>query len=220
MNEKEKRKSPLISILGYAKQRKKLIQISVVLSILSACFGLVPYIAVAVLLGKALDGTLSIAWAAGLTLLALLGFFLKYFLFSKSTLCSHKAAYEIIRNIRCAMMRKLSKLPMGKVQEKSSGELKSLVIDDVERLEGQIAHAIPEMAASILIPVLVFLFLMFVDWRMALAALGCAVLGNLVYYSMMFGRSEVMKEYVASNADMNATIVEYVNGIEVIRVFN
>lgn len=76
-------------------------------------------------------------------------------------------------------------MSMGTIQEKSSGEFKQLVIDDTERLEGQIAHAIPEMTASILIPIFVFAYLLFVDWRMALASLASAVLGNVIYYSMM-----------------------------------
>lgn len=220
MDKREKQQSPLRGILQFASQRKGLLRISVILSVLSSAFGMVPYAAVAVLLGKALDNALTIEWAVSLTLVALAGYFLKHFLYSKSTLCSHKAAYEIIQNIRCAIMRKMSKMSMGTIQEKSSGEFKQLVIDDTERLEGQIAHAIPEMTASILIPIFVFAYLLFVDWRMALASLASAVLGNVIYYSMMIGRSERMKEYMSANGDMNATIVEYVNGMEVIRMFN
>jgi energy-coupling factor transporter ATP-binding protein EcfA2 len=145
-----KRESPLKGILKFASQRKGLLRVSVVLSVLSSAFGMVPYASVAVLLGKALDSTLTATWAIGLTFVALVGYFLKFFLYSKSTLCSHKAAYEIIHNIRCAIMRKMSRVPMGTVQEKASGEFKKLVIDDTDRLEGQIAHAIPEIIASIL----------------------------------------------------------------------
>ena len=87
-------------------------------------------------------------------------------------------------------------------------------------MEGPLAHAIPEMTASILVPIFVILYLLVIDWRMALAALVSAILGNLIYYGMMFGRGEVMKEYMMSNANMNATIVEYVNGMEVIKAFN
>lgn len=61
---------------------------------------------------------------------ALAGFFLKHWLYAKSTLCSHKAAYEIIKNIRTAIMGKMSKVSMGTVQSKSSGEFKQLVMDD------------------------------------------------------------------------------------------
>lgn len=220
MGNKEKRESPLKGILRYASQKKGLIRVSVILSVLSSGFGMAPYVSVAILLGKALDNTLTAVWAMGLTLAALTGYFLKHFLYSKSTLCSHKAAYEIIRNIRCAIMRKMSKMSMGTVQAKSSGEFKQLVIDDTDRLEGQIAHAIPEMTASILIPILVFAYLFLVDPRMAFASLGSAVIGNIIYYSMMLGRGEMMKEYMPANGNMNATIVEYVNGMEVIRMFN
>lgn len=220
MNKKEKRESPLKGIFRFASQKKGLMKVSVVLSVFSSIFGMLPYFAVAILLGKTLDNTSTIAWTIGLTLAALLGYFLKHFLFSKSTLLSHKAAYEIIYNIRCAIMKKMSKSSMGDILEKPSGEFKQLIIDDTDKLEGQIAHAIPEMAASILVPLLVFIFLLFVSWPMALASLLAAVIGNLVYYSMMIGRSEMMKEYMFSNGDMNTTIVEYVNGMEVIRMFN
>ena len=215
-----KRESPYKGIFRFASQKKKQLRFAVVLSVLSSAFGIAPYITVAFLLGKAFDNSLTPECAIGLALTALIGYFLKHYLYAKSTLCSHKAAYEIIKNIRIEIMRKMSKVSMGTIQSKSSGEFKQLVIDDAERLEGPLAHAIPEMTASILIPVFVILYLLVIDWRMALAALASAIIGNFVYYGMMFGRNEMMAEYMTSNANMNASIVEYVNGMEVIRVFN
>lgn len=218
--ESGKRESPYKGILRFAKEKKSQLSFAVVLSVLSSAFGVVPYIAVAVLLQKALENSLTTTWAILLPVIALYGYLLKHALYAKSTLCSHKVAYEIIKNIRIAIMKKMSKVSMGTIQEKSSGEFKQLVIDDAERLEGPLAHAIPEMTASILVPIFVILYLLVIDWRMALAALVSAILGNLIYYGMMFGRGEVMKEYMMSNANMNATIVEYVNGMEVIKAFN
>ena len=218
--ESGKRESPYKGILRFAKEKKSQLSFAVVLSVLSSAFGVVPYIAVAVLLQKALENSLTTTWAILLPVIALCGYLLKHALDAKSTLCSHKVAYEIIKNIRIAIMKKMSKVSMGTIQEKSSGEFKQLVIDDAERLEGPLAHAIPEMTASILVPIFVILYLLVIDWRMALAALVSAILGNLIYYGMMFGRGEVMKEYMMSNANMNATIVEYVNGMEVIKAFN
>ena len=218
--ENVKRESPYKGIFRFAKEKKTQLSFAVVLSVLSSAFGIVPYIAVAALLQKAMGNSLTTTWAILLPVIALGGYLLKHVLYAKSTLCSHKVAYEIIKNIRTAIMKKMSKVSMGTIQGKSSGEFKQLVIDDAERLEGPLAHAIPEMTASILIPIFVILYLVAIDWRMALASLISAVLGNLVYYSMMFGRSEVMKEYMMSNANMNATIVEYVNGMEVIKAFN
>lgn len=220
MRKNIKKESPYRGILRFARGKKRQLCFAVTLAILSSAFGMVPYIAVASMLGRALTNNLTVIWAIGLSCAALAGYVLKHTLYAKSTLCSHKAAYEIIKNIRCAIMRKMSKISMGKVQEKSSGEFKQLIIDDAERLEGPLAHAISETTASILIPAFVILYLLVIDWRMALAALASAVIGNIVYYGMMLGRSEMMMEYMTSNANMNATIVEYVNGMEVIKVFN
>lgn len=219
-NERAKRESPLKGIFRFASEKKKELTFSVLLSVLSSVFGIVPYIAVAVLLQAALEGRLTMERVILLPVIALCGFFLKHWLYAKSTLCSHKVAYEIIKNIRTSIMRKMSRVSMGTVQSKSSGEFKQLIMDDADRLEVPIAHAIPEMIASTLVPVLVILYLLLIDWRMALAGLATAVIGNVVYYSMLIGRGEMMKEYMASNANMNSTIVEYVNGMEVIKAFN
>ena len=215
-----KRESPYRGIFRFASAKKKQLSFSVILSVLSSVFGIVPYIAVAALLQSALEGNLTMERVVLLPVTALAGFFLKHWLYAKSTLCSHKAAYEIIKNIRTAIMGKMSKVSMGTVQSKSSGEFKQLVMDDADRLEIPLAHAIPEMIASTLAPVLVILYLLFIDWRMALAALATGVIGNVLYYCMLIGRGDMMTEYMAANANMNGTIVEYVNGMEVIKAFN
>ena len=215
-----KRESPYRGIFRFASAKKKQLSFSVILSVLSSVFGIVPYIAVAALLQSALEGNLTMERVVLLPVTALAGFFLKHWLYAKSTLCSHKAAYEIIKNIRTAIMGKMSKVSMGTVQSKSSGEFKQLVMDDADRLEIPIAHAIPEMIASTLAPILVILYLLFIDWRMALAALATGVIGNVIYYCMLIGRGDMMTEYMAANANMNGTIVEYVNGMEVIKASN
>ena len=215
-----KRESPYRGIFRFASAKKKQLSFSVILSVLSSVFGIVPYIAVAALLQSALEGNLTMERVVLLPVTALAGLFLKHWRYAKSTLCSHKAAYEIIKNIRTAIMGKMSKVSMGTVQSKSSGEFKQLVMDDADRLEIPIAHAIPEMIASTLAPILVILYLLFIDWRMALAALATGVIGNVIYYCMLIGRGDMMTEYMAANANMNGTIVEYVNGMEVIKAFN
>ena len=218
--ERKKNESPLRSILKFAKLEKKNLHLAIVLSVLSAALGILPYIAVAIVLRSALYRSLTVNVAIILTLVALAGYLLKGILYAKSTMCSHKAAYEIIRNIRCQIMEKMARVSMGTVQQKSSGEYKQLIIDDAERLEYPLAHVIPELTAAVLVPVFIIIYLLTIDWRMALAALASSVIGFVVYYSMAFGRREVMKEYMESNAAMNGSLVEYVNGMEVIKAFD
>lgn len=125
--EKEKRPSLYKGILRFAGEKRSQLSLAVVLSVLSSAFGIVPYLAVAILLQKALENDLTTTWAILLPTLALCGYLLKHFLYARSTLCAHKAAYEIIGNIRTAIMEKLSRVSMGTIQSKSSGELKQLL---------------------------------------------------------------------------------------------
>ena len=217
---KQKKESPLRGILKFAELKKGQLQIAVLLSVLSSSAGILPYLATAAILNEALAGTLNGKRALLWALAAFAGYLLKGVLYAWSTMCSHKAAYEIIKNIRCRIMERMARASMGTIQRKSSGEYKQLIIDDVERLEYPLAHAIPELTASVLVPALVILYLLAIDWRLALAALASSVLGTLVYNGMMYGRSEVMMEYMQSNAAMNGAIVEYVNGMEVIKAFD
>lgn len=105
--ENGKRESPYKGILKFADEKKPQLSFAVVLSVLSSAFGIVPYIAVAVLLQKALENSLTTGWAILLPVIALCGYLLKHTLYAKSTLCSHKVAYEIIKNIRTTIMKKM-----------------------------------------------------------------------------------------------------------------
>ena len=114
--ENVKRESPYKGIFRFAKEKKTQLSFAVVLSVLSSAFGIVPYIAVAALLQKAMGNSLTTTWAILLPVIALGGYLLKHVLYAKSTLCSHKVAYEIIKNIRTAIMKKMSKVSMGTIQ--------------------------------------------------------------------------------------------------------
>lgn len=214
-----KRESPFKIIYGFAEEKRGKLTLATVLAVFGALCGIVPYLAVASLLQHALTGSLDVRAALGLAALAVLGYVFQKGLSARATLSAHEAAYEIIAHVRVRMLQKLSRVSMGTVQARSSGAYKQLIIDDAERLEIPLAHIIPEVTAAIATPLFVLAYLVIIDWRMALAALASGILGLAVYYCMMFGRNKMMQDYLASNMHMNATIVEYVNGIEVVRAF-
>lgn len=215
----KEKQSPLWGILSFAGQRKGQLWLSVVLSVLSVFCGLLPYVCIAWLITGFLDGDMSLVVAAALSAVAFAGYVAKGLLHTKATLSSHKAAFEIIRNIRVAIMEKMARLPLGTIQRKPSGEFKQVVIDETERLEYPIAHVIPELTSSILVPVAVVAYLFTIDWRMALASLVSTVIGLTVYGCMTIGRGPMMQRYMQANSDMNATVVEYINGMEVVKAF-
>lgn len=133
---------------------------------------------------------------------------------------SHDAAFNILRNLRCAMQSKLERQPLGTIQDKGTGTPKKLFIDDVDSIELLLAHALPEGLANLLVPAIVYVAMFFVDWKLALLSLCSLPLGILcsaIMYKVGMGR---MGAYYGSAQKMNVTIIEYVNGMEVVKVFN
>lgn len=133
---------------------------------------------------------------------------------------SHNAAYHTLKNLRVSLQVKLEGLPLGMIQEKGVGSIKKMFIDDIETIELPLAHAIPEGIANIAIPVLVFLGMFLADWKMALLALAVLPLGILAMMAMYKTGTGRMEKYYAAAHTMNRTIVEYINGMEVVKVFN
>ena len=133
---------------------------------------------------------------------------------------SHKGAYNTLKNIRVALQGRLEKQPLGNIQDMGVGSVKKLFIDDIDSLELLLAHALPEGFSNLAIPVVVFIFMFFIDWKLALLSLCSLPLGILSMGAMYKVGTSRMNAYYASAQKMNNTIVEYVNGMEVVKVFN
>lgn len=216
-----KKHSSIAGILEFAGQKKNSMVGSVFFAICSVVAGIIPYYAVSRLLigifeGENVSTHFILLWAG----VAFIGSVFKIVLYDKATLLSHKATFEILKNIRSAIALKLSRSSMGYLQSKSSGEFKQLIVDEVDKLEYPLAHTIPEFTSNLLAPIIIAIYLFTVDWRIALLALLTIPLGFLIYMLMMIGRGSLYENFIKANAHMNSTVVEYVNGIEVIKAFN
>ncbi|MEM6500733.1 MAG: ABC transporter ATP-binding protein [Cyanobacteria bacterium P01_C01_bin.89] len=130
---------------------------------------------------------------------------------------SHIAAYEILYDLRIELARKLGSLPLGYFTSRTTGEVKKIIHEDVEQLEQGLAHLIPDLVAGISVPILAGILLVLVDWRMTLATLGSAVLA-IGLFGFMMSRFD-MKGYNALLAKMNGAVIQYINGMKVIKAF-
>lgn len=133
---------------------------------------------------------------------------------------SHESAYHTLENIRISLQGKLEKQPLGTIQEKGVGAIKKMFIDDIETIELLLAHAIPEGLSNFAVPAFVFLAMFFVDWKLALLSLASLPIGMLAMGMMFQSGMSKMDDYYSSGRKMNNTIVEYINGMEVVKVFN
>ena len=133
---------------------------------------------------------------------------------------SHKGAYNTLRNIRFALQGKIEAQPLGSITDMGVGSIKKTFIDDIDNLELLLAHALPEGFSNIAIPVVVFITMFFIDWKLALLSLCSLPLGVVSMMIMYKVGTSRMNDYYSSAQRMNNTIVEYVNGMEVVKVFN
>lgn len=162
-----------------------------------------------------LTGNTILMWCT----VALVAYLVKVVFFGFSTMLSHHAAYHILEGLRLQVADRFLHAPLGEVTAHSIGEIKNIMTDKIEDIEPPLAHMIPEGSGHIMLPVVSLLALAAIDWRIALASL-VTVPFALVCMVLTFKISgKNFDQYNSSNAYMNSTIVEYIEGIEVIKAF-
>ncbi|MDO5551320.1 MAG: ABC transporter ATP-binding protein [Lachnospiraceae bacterium] len=208
-------------VLFYAGEYRRTTYAAAVVLLAAVLCSVVPFLFVYQLIDPLLNHQrLSAGYAAGRIAAIAICQLLYAVLYVYGLSLSHLAAYHTLENFRISLQGKLEKLPLGAVQEKGIGAVKKMFIDDIESIELLLAHALPEGIANLSIPVFVFAAMFFVDWKLALLSL-CSLPFGMGAMMMMYQiGSRDMKNYYAAARRMNNTIVEYINGMEVVKVFN
>lgn len=209
-----------VRLMTFIRPHRSGFALSVVLAIISVASGLVPYFAVAEIVNLLISGEMDFSVYLQWGLIGLIAYFARSVFHGLSTRCSHEATFRVLSEMRRTIAEKLTRVPMGYLTATPSGRLKTTMVERIEQMEVPLAHIIPEMTANLLVPVALVVYLFVLDWRMALASLATIPLGMLCYMAQM---KEYPKKYAAvmqANKHMNATTVEYVGGIEVIKAFN
>ena len=207
----------LFMFVGSSKGKMKF---SILMAVLGELFGMVPFLMLAMLADSLYFGTATTKDTVILAGIAALCQCIKTFLIWRSSLLSHRISFTILQNIREKIADKMAKVPMGVMLETPSGSFKNLIVDNVAKLEDSMAHFMPELPSHITAPLCSILLIFILDWRMGLASLITVPLGGLFFAAMMRGYASRMENYMCSANEMNSSLVEYVNGIQVIKAFN
>ena len=212
--------SPVARIWQLGEKEHGRLITAVVLAVVGSVCGMVPYFAAAKIITLLLAGQTELSAYTVWLVTALCGFWLRTLLYNGALSVSHKATYNILKTIRQMLVAKLPKLPLGTVLDTSSGKFKQTIVDQVESMETTLAHLFPEMTANIAAPVLTIIYLFVLDWRLALLSL---VVFPVAFFFMMTVMGGYGKDYagaVQATTEMSSTLIEYINGIEVIKAFN
>ncbi|MDO4281631.1 MAG: ABC transporter ATP-binding protein [Peptococcaceae bacterium] len=194
--------------------------LAVCLSVLGVAAGLVPYYAAAQMLIGLIGDERIFSFYIFWGMVAGVGYLAKATLAILSTSVSHTATFFALRDLRKQMVDKFYRMPMGQFLDTPSGQLKDTLVDRVEGLETPLAHLLPEMSANVLVPIFIVIYLFVLDWRMALISLITIPVGMAFMATILKTYPQQYEGSVKINQRMNSAVVEYVNGIEVIKAFN
>ena len=218
---KRDKQSSIGKILQYAGEHRRTIYQAAFCMTLGAAASIVPYLLVYTILEQVLNGSVPTVAGSGKMLAGILLAEIVYaVLYMYGFQLSHRAAYNTLENIRRFLQENLERKPLGKIREMGSGAIKKLFIDDIESIELLLAHMIPEGIANLTVAVFALVFLLVIDWQLALVTCVVIALGISVSGQMYRVGIDQMGSYFAAAKRLNNTIIEYVNGMEVVRVFN
>ena len=217
--EKKKQKGILDYIFQFAGEYKGAYIKSVVYAVIGVAFSLAPYIIMGDMVRKLLseERTFHTYLTEGLVMAAF--WILRVVFHTLSTNTSHRTTFKLIGNVRITLVDKLSRLPLGTVQGMPSGALKNIICERTDSMEPILAHVVPEFTANICAPIMLFLYIMTIDWRMALLSLATLPVAGIAMMWMMKDSKARFQKTQDSTKELNDTAVEYIGGIEVIKAF-
>ena len=219
MEETKKTQSPMAWVLGQTGDHGGQYVLSVVLAVIGVAFSLAPYFVVIGIVQGLMGGVKDFAFYLNRCLIMAALWLGRVLFHALSTATSHKATFAVLGEIRKRCMEKLTRMPLGTVLEQSSGALKNTLIERIDSIETTLAHIVPEFTANLLIPIIILVYIFTIDWRMGLASLATVPLGMFCYVFMMAGSAKFYQRTVTATKALNDTAVEYIGGIQVIKVF-
>ena len=208
------------TLFSFAGPCKGKMTFSVLCAILSVAGGFVPFWAVYEILLLFINRTATLNNIMLWCLVGAGGYLIRVICFGISTILAHISAYTILEGIRLKIANRLMRAPLGEVMGRRIGYLKNIIMDKVEDLEPPLAHMIPELTSNLLLPVAIFIWLLAIDWRLGLAVLIAPVLAMIPMFFLMRNYNSQYAAYMEANNHVNNVIIEYVEGIEVVKAFN
>ncbi|MEM8532586.1 MAG: ABC transporter ATP-binding protein, partial [Chloroflexota bacterium] len=209
-----------VAVKGFINRRRGLLAISGLLSAVGNVAGMAPYLIIyfiaVEILGKPF-AEVNTNWLWTLAIVALGTVIIKALATAFATHISHIVAYNILYDLRIAISEHLGRLPLGYFSTRTTGEIKKVIHEDVEQMEEGLAHMIPDLIGGITAPLITVIVLFVVDWRLALATIALLpfAIAMLAWVTARSG----MAEYNAINARINGAVIQYINGMKVLKTF-
>ena len=217
---KEKRPSPVMRLLQWAGPERKWLILSVLCAFGSGILVITSYIGIYRLMDAVLSGACTKAVIADCALLVTAGTVGRLVLLGTSGVLSHKGAYGALFRVRCMVTEHLAKVSLGALDERSTGAVKTVLNEDIEKLELFLAHNLPEFVAYLTGPVVIFLYLLSVNAPLALVSLIPLPLAGIVMAVIFQRMKGVLSDVNRSLVGFNSVMIEYISGMRLIKAYN
>lgn len=215
-----KKKNPIKLLLKWAGKEKYWMYLAIALSFISGLCTMVPYYGIYRLMDAVYTGTCTAEFVVSDVGMIATAILVRFILFGASGVASHKGAYRALFKVRCMVADHMAKIPLGALDERSTGEIKTVLNEDIEKLELFLAHNVPELVCYLVGPIAVFIYLMTVNVPLAFISLVPLVLALLVMIGMFASASGMMERANYSVANLNSVMVEYISGMKLIKAYN
>lgn len=216
----ERKKSMFSKLMSYAKEERRHFKVSLVYMFLSTLSWVGSFVMafffIRDFIAKTMNAEKWLRYSVGLTLCVVLYAVLK----SCGLKHSHIFAYTALAELRKDLAQKLVKNPLGVSLKQPAGAYRQKLVDSVEQMEILVAHGVPEGIPYIMATILTLVAIFIADWRLGLLTLPPLFVGVMLMGRMYKNSVKKMVAYYEASKDMSANIVEYVGGIEVIKIFN
>lgn len=217
---KVKNENPILLLLKWADKDRIYLVASVICAFLGGLFAIGSYIGIYRLMDAILSGVCTKQVVIENAVLITATVIIRQVFQAVSGVFSHKGAYGALFRVRCMITEHLAKVPLGSLDERRTGDIKTVLNEDIEKLELCLAHNIPEFVGFATAPVVIFVYLMTVNIPLALISLIPLVLTVIIMGFVFAFMSGIMQRVTTSMANFNSVIIEYISGMKLIKAYN
>ena len=218
---KNKKKSILKRLMPYAGKKSILFYVAMIMSAISGIMVLMPMVFIHRIINSLiLNETVDFVYVRENSIYAAIFAGLGLFIYLIGLILSHVFAFEVEDNIIKSSVKKLINKPLGYFDDKESGRIRKVIISGASETHSFLAHQLPDMAMTVISPIVLFVFFFIFDWKLGLVSMVPIIIGMILMSSMMTSETKKMKEeYYEDLSDLSSQTVEYVRGIPVVKTF-
>lgn len=216
----QKQENPIKLLLSWSGKSKRYLFASVACAFASGLFVIGPYIGIYNLMDAILSENITQRLLVNNIVLISATTILRMITLACSGVLSHKGAYGALYRVRCMIVEHLAKVPLGVLDDHSTGEIKTVLNEDIEKLELCLAHNIPELVSYLTGPIVIFIYLMTVNIPLAIISLIPLPIAGIVMIHLFKGMSSIMHDSNQSLIAFNSIMIEYIRGMRLIKAYN